>query len=391
MWPIYLCVAVTALGIGIVNPLIPRLLEQNGASEFIVGLTTSVMFASLALTALPIGRNIDRIGIRPFLLVGLLSYCVAMVLMPWAHRIGYFFILRAFEGLGWSAVWTAAETYVSQVSPPERRGHNTAVYGMSLAMGTAAGPMIGTGLWHLGEAVPFFVATGLAIGAGLIVLLVVPEPRLHHTEHAHSVSFSISRTVLLPLLIAFLYGYGTLSLIALVPTLSYTPFRIGLLITLTVIANIVAQVPVGRMVDRFGYRPVLLASLTLLCAAALLAAVQPPFSIILVLGALLGAFAGTLYPIGLAILAARVPPQQLGGANGTFTVAYGLGSVFGPALTGYMMTAVGPSHSDQALFGTIGCLVFLLLLAMLGGLDHVTVEEHAAGAKSSSETFKPPL
>ena len=53
LWPIYLCVAVTALGIGIVNPIIPQLLQENGADEFVIGLTTSVMFASLVLTAWP--------------------------------------------------------------------------------------------------------------------------------------------------------------------------------------------------------------------------------------------------------------------------------------------------------------------------------------------------
>ncbi len=87
LWPIYLCVAVTALGIGIVNPIIPQLLQENGADEFVIGLTTSVMFASLVLTAWPIGKTIERVGIRPFLLLGLISYCVAMIMMPWVHRI----------------------------------------------------------------------------------------------------------------------------------------------------------------------------------------------------------------------------------------------------------------------------------------------------------------
>lgn len=393
MWPIYLCVAVTALGIGIVNPIIPYLLEQNGATEFVVGLTTSVMFASLVLTAWPIGKKIDRVGIRPFLLLGLVSYCFAMILMPWAHRIGYFFILRAFEGIGWSAVWTSAETYVSQVSTPERRGHNTAVYGMSLASGTAAGPILGATLFSIWEVLPFLVAVVLAVGAGIIVLLIVPEPRLHHDEdHAvgSGISFSLARPLLLPLIIAFLYGYGTLSLVALVPTLNFSPFRIGVLITVTVVANIVAQVPVGRLLDKFGYRPLLLSSLTLLSGAALFSTLHPPFPLLLLLGSLLGAFAGTLYPIGLAILGSRVPPAKLGGANGLFTVCYGLGSVFGPAITGGIMTLVGPRHSDQALFATIGLLVFTLLVMLLLGVDRVGVTEEQPITHSSG-SFKPPL
>ncbi|HEY1012866.1 MAG TPA: MFS transporter [Herpetosiphonaceae bacterium] len=392
MLPIYICIAVTSLGIGLVNPLIPYLLQENGANEFIIGLTTSVMFASLVLTAWPIGRGIDRFGIRPFFALGLLCYSTAMALMPWAHRIGYFFILRALEGVGWSAVWTAAETYVSQASDPERRGHNMAVYGMSLATGTAMGPLIGTVLWKVSEPLPFMLAVVLALAAGALVLMIVPEPRLHHDDdHAQvgGISFSLMKPLLLPLVIAFLYGFGTLTLIALVPTLNYDEFQIGVLITVTVIANIAAQVPVGRLLDRFGYRPILLSSLSLLAGAALLSTLHPPFLVLLFLGSLLGAFAGTLYPIGLTILGSRIPPAKLGGASGLFNVCYGLGSVIGPAATGLLMTTVGKEHNDQALFGIIGCLVFTLLVFMLLGLDRFGAENERP--VSAAETpIRPP-
>lgn len=392
MWPIYICVAVTALGIGIINPIIPKLLEKNGADEFIVGLSTSLMFASLVLTGLPIGKHMDRIGIRPFLILGLLIYCLPMALMPFTNKIIYFFLLRIFEGIGWSCVWTAAETYVTQVSSPEQRGHNTAVYAMSLASGTAAGPMVGAVMMHFFNIIaPFMLAVILAIGAMILVILILPEPHVHREEHLGSgISFRITRPLILPLAIAFLYGYGTLSLVALLPTLNYTSFQLGLLITVTVVGNIVAQIPIGRMLDRFGYRPLLLGSLSLLCGAAVLAAFQPPFNVVLLLGALLGAFAGTLYPIGLAILGARVPSAKLGGANGMFTVCYGLGSVVGPGLTGWIMSLVGKRHSDQALFGTIGVLVFCLLMMLVFKLDHYdTSQEHAI--HSSSGGFKPPV
>lgn len=393
MWPIYLCVAVTAIGIGLVNPLIPRLLQERGASEFVIGLTTSVMFASLVLTAWPIGRKIDRVGVRPLLVFGLICYSLALALMPWLRRIGPFFLLRMLEGVGWSAVWTSAETYVSKVSEPHRRGHNMAMYGMSVAAGTAAGPLIGAGLWGIWEPLPFITAVVLALAAGGLVLLILPEIRLPHEESAHigGVSFSLARSLALPLIIAFLYGYGTLSLVALVPTLNYSTFQVSLLITITVLSNIVAQVPVGRLMDRFGYRPVLMSSLTLLAGAALLATLHPPFPLLLLLGALLGAFAGTLYPIGLAILGGRVPPAKLGGANGLFTVCYGLGSVFGPSLTGLVMSVVGERHSDQALFATIGLLVLALLIMMVFGIDKVGVDQEHVAAQQTSSSFKPPL
>jgi MFS family permease len=55
-------------------------------------------------------------------------------------------------------------------------------------------------------------------------------------------------------------------------------------------------------------------------------------------GVLAGALAGSLYPIGLALLGQIVKKTRLGAATSTFSLAFGVGSLIGPSVSGLAMT-----------------------------------------------------
>jgi MFS family permease len=366
--PIYLSVFVTALGIGLVTPLVPRLIQQTTqASEVLVGMTASVMFASFVLTAWPLGSGIDRWGIRPFLIGGLIFYGVAMAFMPWAANIWIFFLLRILEGIGWAGVWISTETYLSWVSTAERRGRNMAMYGIAQAVGTASGPLIGVEMAKVREGMPFFFTVVLTLVAVGMVATFVPEPQQDQDHHAHHepISWALVPRLALPLVISALYGYGLASLVSLLPLVRDSEREVGLIISITVIASIIAQLPIGHLTDRYGARPVLIGCLSMLVPAAIAASLGPPFPILLGLAVMLGCLAGTLYPIGLTLLGARVSKRQLGMANGIFSLLYGVGSVIGPMSSGMAMQIWG----KNALFGCIGALCAMLLAGLLLGFD----------------------
>jgi len=58
-------------------------------------------------------------------------------------------------------------------------------------------------------------------------------------------------------------------------------------------------------------------------------------------GILAGAMAGGLYPLGLAIIGTLVSRERLGAANSLFSLAFGIGSLTGPSLSGLAMTHFG--------------------------------------------------
>jgi MFS family permease len=61
----------------------------------------------------------------------------------------------------------------------------------------------------------------------------------------------------------------------------------------------------------------------------------------LLTGALVGATAGSLYPIGLSIIGAIVSRDRLGAATSLFSLAFGIGSLVGPSVSGFAMNHLG--------------------------------------------------
>ena len=55
-------------------------------------------------------------------------------------------------------------------------------------------------------------------------------------------------------------------------------------------------------------------------------------------GVLAGALAGSLYPLGLALIGQVVRKERLGAATSTFSLAFGIGSLMGPSASGLAMT-----------------------------------------------------
>ena len=65
------------MGAGVVLPLLPLYLREHGISAAFVGVTMASFYLAGLCLQYPAGRLIDRIGRRPILIAGLLTYSVA--------------------------------------------------------------------------------------------------------------------------------------------------------------------------------------------------------------------------------------------------------------------------------------------------------------------------
>ena len=362
---IYLSVAISYVGVGLVAPLIAKVLSEHGESSFIVGLIGTTMFSTFTLASFPIGALVDRIGPKPVLVGGLILYgtCIAMFAFPLTTLL--FFVVRAVEGVGGAAISVATEAMISKLSAPKERAKRMSYYALSVGLGWAIGPLSGALLFNVSHAAPFLICFALSMLAALSAQALIPptESNPHHLEDLTSV---LKVKMLAPMLAGAVYGYLMSSLIALIPLyldqeLQTQQTEVGVIITSVIIGMLISQIPLGHAADRFGKRRTLLVCASILAVFFMLMAMHQDWRWFLVTGPVVGAMAGSLYPIGLALIGSIVSRQRLGAATSLFSLAFGCGSLLGPMVSGFAMYR----FNNRWLFFLPAALAALFALSLL--------------------------
>lgn len=143
--------------------------------------------------------------------------------------------------------------------------------------------------------------------------------------------------------------------------LNATPVRIGILFSSYSLAQLLFAPLLGRLSDRIGRRPVLLATIAGSAAAHLLFALAGSFPLLLLARTLSGVAAAN-YGIAQAYLADITPPEGRSRAMGVVGAAFGLGFVIGPAVGGLLSHFFG--HQAVPLSAAVLSLVNFALAAL---------------------------
>jgi MFS transporter, DHA1 family, multidrug resistance protein len=342
---IYLSVAISYLGVGLVAPLIANVLDEHGENSFMVGLIGTTMFAAFTLASFPVGAATDRFGPKPILVGGLIVYGASIALFAFNLTTGLFFMARAIEGVGAAAISVATETMINKLSKPNERARRMSYYALSVGIGWAAGPLAGALLFSINPGFPFFACFSLSLLAALSAQALIPETA-STSHHLEAISKRLTGKIIGPISAGALYGYLMSSLITLVPLYLKREMRVGvtdinIIITAVIIGTLASQVPIGRAADRFGKRKTLMTCSLVMSVAFLLMAFHSDWTSFIATGAVIGAAAGSLYPIGLAIIGGIVKKERLGASTSMFSLAFGFGSLVGPSFSGFAMTHFG--------------------------------------------------
>ena len=115
----------------------------------------------------------------------------------------------------------------------------------------------------------------------------------------------------------------------------------GLLSFVYALMQFIMMPVVGGLSDRFGRRPVILASLAAYSFDFLIMAVAPVIGLIVAARLLAGAFAAT-FSTANAYIADISPPEKRAANFGLMGAAFGLGFIIGPGIGGILGDAYGP-------------------------------------------------
>lgn len=176
---IFVTLLLDILGIGLIIPILPKLVEQLqggnlGAASLSVGLLAS-LYALMQFAFSPVlGSLSDHFGRRPVILASLFGAGLDYVLLAFAPTLGWFYVGRIVAGISGANI-TAATAYIADVSPPEKRAANFGLIGAAFGLGFILGPAVGGLLGEYSLRLPFLVSAGLTFANWLYGYFVLPE------------------------------------------------------------------------------------------------------------------------------------------------------------------------------------------------------------------------
>lgn len=167
------------LGIGLIMPILPTLLEvlsggDTVSASFLFGFLVALYAAMQFLFAPLTGSLSDHYGRRPVLLISLSGLGITYLLLAHAPTLIWFVLARALGGI-MAATFPVANAYIADISPPEKRAQNFGLVGVAFGIGFIAGPFLGGVLGEIDLRLPFLAAAGLSLVNVVFGFVMLPE------------------------------------------------------------------------------------------------------------------------------------------------------------------------------------------------------------------------
>lgn len=154
------------LGLTIVNPVIPFMVEQytknTQQQATTVTLLSAIYAFSMFLAAPMLGALSDRFGRKIILISSLFGSAIGYYLFGFGGALWILFLGRIIEGLTGGEI-SAILAYFADLTPIESRTKSFGWISATVGIGTAAGPLIGGFLAQYGPAIPLYVASFLSL------------------------------------------------------------------------------------------------------------------------------------------------------------------------------------------------------------------------------------
>ncbi|MBL0927790.1 MAG: TCR/Tet family MFS transporter [Phycisphaerales bacterium] len=176
---VFVTVLLDVLGIGLIIPVAPRLVEQlyrgsDAEAAPLVG-ALSATYALMQFVFAPIlGSLSDRFGRRPVILISLFGSALDYFAAALSPTLWFLFVTRALNGVSGANI-TACNAYIADVTPPEKRAAGFGVIGAAFGLGFVLGPLLGGLLGEMHIRAPFWAAGALTLVNWAYGYFVLPE------------------------------------------------------------------------------------------------------------------------------------------------------------------------------------------------------------------------
>lgn len=380
LWVLCLGVALTGAGYTMCIPFLPLYLLELGVSQGSVTVWSGAVFSSTFLVAAVLapywGRLADRTGKKRMLLRAGFCLAITYYLGYLVHSPYELLAMRLLQGVANGFV-PAAFAIVSSSVPESKIGPSLGFMQTGLLAGGILGPLIGGTLSHVyGMRQSFALAALILLMTTAAAWLLVEEPKTGATAKAGSIGQDIRTALanrpLMNLLGLMLLVYMTTMVLQplitvyvaeLQGTVAGADLTSGFIFGLAGIAGAIAAPLWGKLGQKLGFFPILVAALAcsgvinalqfFIGSVAQFACIQFVF----------GLFIAGVMPSLNALVIANTDSDFRGRAFGLTSSANQIGSMLGPVVGGI----IGSFAGIKAVFVLTGLLLLAVALTVWRG------------------------
>lgn len=368
IWP--LVVAAIALGIDayVLAGVLPRIADSLATTVAMIGLGVTAFTAAYAVAGPLLSGRLTRGSTARALLIALGVFNLGNLVTTLAPGIEVFLVSRVIAGAG-AGILTAVATATAAAMAAEReRGRAMAMVTFGLSTGTVAGVPVGM---LLGQSLGWRWTMGLVVVIGVLSMAALALrartlPRLDAEAGGPAIRVLRTGRTAVGVLAAFLLGVASLGLYTYLLPMAESA---GLgdwgfaLVWAWGIGGVSGSALVGRPLDRYGPRPLLLALPALLGLSFVLVQLVAAPAAWLIAAAVWGAAGWASVPTLQQALTGDRPAQAMPIIAFQMAAMY-LGSAAGSAL-GSGLLGAGAEAADLAAWALIPAGLALVLAAWI--------------------------
>lgn len=333
------------MGIGVVDPILPEIAAQIGASHWQVEMLFTSYLLMMAIMMIPAGILASRFGDKRLMVTGLIIVTIFAALCGLSSNIPQLSIFRAGWGLGNSFFFATAMTLLIALSGEVKQA--VGMYEAAIGLGMAGGPLVGGVLGSSSWRLPFIGTSILIFIAFILVLIIVKQPASSKPRKAAGFKDIIQLYKCKPFtqgaLSGMLYYYGFFTVLAYTPLiLPISALQIGFVffgwgLCLAYGSAILAH----KLETKYQPKQVLHISLIIFAVILALLFVTDNTALRIVLVMLSGLVSGLNNALFTSYVM-EVSPYERGITSGGYNFLRWLGAAFAPLLSGVIGHAIAP-------------------------------------------------
>ncbi len=339
-------------------------LAQQSVDSTWIGALMSCYYLGLVLGSKLGHKVIARVGhIRAFVAsAAIVSTCAMSHVLT--DRLEIWLLLRVIVGMGMMCQYMVLESWLNEQTESSQRGTVFAFYMITSYLGMIGGQAMLSQFPELGTA-PLLI---ISMCYSLCIVPIALTKRIHPAPLQPAplqvlafwkkVPQSLTAITVAGMMAGSFYGLAP----AYAAAKGMTTEQVTLFMSVTILAGLLAQWPMGKISDRIPRSRILRFNAAVLTLLTLLIALLPLTGILLLAATFCyGILAFTLYPIASAFANQNVEQNDRVALSATVLLTFGLGACFGPLLASALMQLLGPAM----LYAFISCCAFTLFLRLL--------------------------